>query len=365
MRSILIQSALRNYEVEFSGTAALKKFIMQGIESDFVFVVDEIVWGFYSANLLSKVDVEKLIIIRSSEENKSYQAVFSLYDRFLKYSVKRNSTVVAIGGGVLQDLVGFACSTFYRGINWVFVPTTSLSQLDSCIGGKTSLNYEGYKNILGTFYPPIKIIIYPKFLNTLGDDIYYSGLGEAAKLHLIGGNDLAERFRKSIGKLKMRHMPTIEKVIVDSLVIKQKFIVEDEFDDGRRHMLNYGHCFGHAIEASTNFSISHGQAVVLGIFMANCISVRRNLLAEEVHNKISELILSRIYVSGMDFNLIDQTKLIEALKKDKKMIGNNLAILLLANNFEITQYNDLLSVEIDHAISCVNVFLLKSRLSQT
>ena len=132
------------------------------------------------------------------EERKTLETVQELYGHFLGRSAKRNMTLISIGGGILQDISGFAASTLYRGINWVFVPTTLLAQADSCIGSKTSLNYQGYKNLLGTFYPPNEVYIYMPFLATQAELDFYSGLGEVVKLHLMGG---AERTRELIALL--------------------------------------------------------------------------------------------------------------------------------------------------------------------
>jgi len=164
MQPLIITSKVRNYEVLFSGKHAISKYIKDQQDIGACFVIDCNVWKLYSTDIFHCIDPSKLIIIDAKEDNKTYETVLTLYEKFIEYSINRRSAIITIGGGITQDIVGFACSTFYRGVDWVFIPTTLLAQADSCIGGKTSLNLAGYKNVIGTFYPPTQVMICIDFL---------------------------------------------------------------------------------------------------------------------------------------------------------------------------------------------------------
>jgi len=227
----------------------------------------------------------------------------------------------------------------YRGINWIFVPTTLLAQVDSCIGAKTSLNFKHYKNLIGTFYPPSKIYIYPEFLKTLTRDDFYSGVGEMAKLHLMAGKDDTEKFIADLPLIDKRDENTLLRRTQNCLSIKKSYIENDEFDTGRRNMLNYGHCFGHALESSTNFAISHGQAVVVGMIVANMYAVKAAMLSKETENYLFKKVLApSLVVSVPDFDI---QKTVDAMKQDKKNIGTGLALVMLTEGFEMMKITDL------------------------
>ena len=187
----------------------------------------------------------------------------------MQFSHKRNTYLISLGGGILQDLCGFIASTLYRGIPWIIIPTTLLSQADSCIGGKNALNHQKYKNMIGTFYPPDQVHVYPYFLSTLTPKNYYSGLGEIAKAHIMHSEQATQQLIQQLPKLAHRDTTTLQNAIQLSLKLKKTYIEKDELDLGPRNMLNYGHCFGHAIETTTNYRIPHGQAVILGIILSN------------------------------------------------------------------------------------------------
>ena len=160
-------------------------------------------------------------------------------------------------------------SVLYRGVGWIYVPTTLLAMADSCIGGKTSLNLGSRKNLLGTIYPPNRVIVHAPFVNTLSGDDFASGVGEIVKLHMLGGAGHAEELRAILPALMSRETSVVHRATRTSLEVKRDFIEEDEFDRGRRNLLNYGHCFGHALEAASDFAIPHGLAVVVGMRLAD------------------------------------------------------------------------------------------------
>jgi 3-dehydroquinate synthase len=346
---MIIKSNIRDYSVEFVETDEFMKGIID--QPDHVFIIDGTVWDLYKESVLQKISTNRAIIQPIHEDLKNLETVTELYDHLVNLQAKRNVTLVVIGGGILQDICGYVASTIYRGIHWIFVPTTLLAQADSCIGSKTSLNYKNYKNLIGTFYPPSEIFIYPKFLFTLSGLDYYSGLGEIIKLHIMAGTQKIAEIRSKLPLLKKKDFSTLKSVIEKSLQIKKEYIEEDEFDSGRRNLLNYGHCFGHAIETISNFAIPHGQAVVIGMILANSVACSRGLLSPETNDCIYEellkpsLIISR---KQLEFNTDD---LIKAMKKDKKRTGINLALIMMCEKFHFIRVSDLSDQEVQKAIS--------------
>jgi 3-dehydroquinate synthase len=201
------------------------------------------------------------------ETVKSLDAAPELIERIRQHGANRQTQFVAIGGGVIQDLVAFAASIYMRGVRWVYVPTTILGMVDSCIGGKSSINVGSYKNLVGTYHPPETVFIDPELARTLPLDQQASGIIEAAKICFCRG---PESFRAYLDTHAHPGMDTTElgRLISHSLRAKKWFIEIDEFDQKERLLLNFGHTFGHAIEGASHYSISHGIAVGLGILCA-------------------------------------------------------------------------------------------------
>lgn len=208
---------------------------------------------------------------------------------------KRNAHLISIGGGIIQDITGFVANVLYRGIFWTFIPTTLLASCDSCIGGKTSLNYKKYKNLLGTFYPPDEIFICPKFFKTLTDKDFKSGLGEVVKFNIMAGPNGLANIENNIEKLLLRDEDCLNEFVRSSLSFKKDFIEIDEFDRGERIKLNFAHTFGHAIETVTGYEIPHGTAVAIGMIMADYIAVKRGLLDADI-SKREKMFCSRLFI---------------------------------------------------------------------
>ena len=343
-----IHSNIRDYEAVFEETDAFIDSLSK--HSQACFVVDDNVWKIYSPTLLKQIPPEQVIVIPIHENKKNLDTVQHLYNHLVEYPAKRNLTMISIGGGILQDISGFAASTIYRGINWIYLPTTLLAQADSCIGSKTSLNYRNYKNLIGTFYPPTRIHIYTSFLKTLQESDFYSGFGEVIKLHLMGGRALFDSLVELTSPILHRESMALTKVIQQSLNIKLSYMADDEFDNGRRNLLNYGHDFGHAVESTSNFAVPHGQAVVFGMLAANMIARQRGLLESKLEKEIAEnLLLPNLLIKPQP-DALEANEMINAMKKDKKRVGENLALIMMDSNFVLSQVNDLTSVEMSFAL---------------
>jgi 3-dehydroquinate synthase len=337
---LTIHSNIRDYPVYFHQDTAFFEELTEQPNS--LFIIDNTVWELHLKTTLQKINPEKVILQEVDENLKTLESVQNLYEKIMHYSPKKNLNLISIGGGIVQDITGFVASTLYRGINWIFVPTTLLAQTDSCIGAKTSLNYNKYKNLIGTFYPPKVVHIYPQFLKTQKEEDFYSGVGEMAKLHLMGGEQTTTDFLRALPAL---HSDNLLVLVKNALHIKKDYIEEDEFDTGRRNMLNYGHCFGHAIETATSYGIPHGQAVVIGMIMANLAARERNILSAELEEFIRTQILNPILktnINNFKFNIED---ILLAMTHDKKNIGNGLALIMFTNDYQMIKITDMSPIE--------------------
>ena len=263
--------------------------------------------------------------VEALENNKSLEALPELVHRLVSDNVRRDHLLVAVGGGIIQDLTCFAASILFRGMDWAFLPTTLLAQADSCIGSKSSINAAGVKNLVGTFYPPRVIAIAAEFLSTLDRRDVRSGVGEMLKAHIIEGPDSFDRIAASYDAL-FADPAVMTHFIFGSLKIKQRLIEVDEFDRGVRNVMNYGHSFGHAIEAATEFAVPHGIAVTMGMDMANWVSNRIGRLPLH-HFARMHPPLRRNY-DGFERVDVPVDKLLEAIARDKKNTGSDLTLIL-------------------------------------
>lgn len=222
------------------------------LSGDVVLITDHNVYELYRGAI--KEITEKVIVIQAGEQSKDLAILSEVYTKMLEFGVDRNHTIVAFGGGVVGDFAGFVASSFKRGISWVNVPTTLLSQVDSAIGGKTGINFLGVKNIIGAFHQPKQVFIDPQVLRTLTPREYANGIAEVIKAGVI--------YNKSILD-DLGNNSSIENLIIKSLEVKKYFVEEDELDLGLRMKLNFGHTIGHAIEASSEYL--HGEAISIAM----------------------------------------------------------------------------------------------------
>jgi len=348
MPVINIPSAIRHYEVHFVETADF----VQHFEtiSERLAVIDSNVWKHYATGSLQYLDPSNVMILPVDETRKCLRTVFKVYDALLARAAKRNVTLISIGGGILQDITGFAASTLYRGINWFYVPTTLLAQADSCIGSKTSLNYLGYKNLVGTFYPPSKVYIYPAFLMSLEKNDFFSGMGEVIKLHLLGGEERTRQLIEMLPQLVQRKPTALHTAVETALTVKLSYIAEDEFDKGKRNLLNFGHCFGHALEAASHFAIPHGQAVLVGILFANLVAKNRHLLTNKQHEFLARNVLLHNIVVRPKRSHLSPDRIAKAMQMDKKRVGEGLALVMMQEDYTFRKVLDLTGGELAEAI---------------
>lgn len=318
-----IKSYRGEYEVCFTRdyVAELRERLRPG---DWL-LLDEKVAGLYADALAPFRESHPWVVIPPGEPSKSYAAAGDLISRLIEGGFKRNNRLVAIGGGIVQDAVAFAASIIYRGIQWVFVPTTLLAQGDSCIGSKTSVNFGEYKNMLGGFHPPCEIVIDPSFLKTLDEREIRSGLGEMSHFFLIGGRADFELVRDNYDAC-LQDVGATLKLTERSLQIKKDMIERDEFDRGPRKIFNYGHSFGHALESYTHYRIPHGIAVSYGMDLANRVSVQLGLLDQTVFEEARDF-LQKIW-QGSPVGDVDIDEYVGLLAKDKKNVSAKLNLVI-------------------------------------
>lgn len=348
MQVIRVHSAIRDYEVHFTDSFDFLT-AFEDIPNRF-YVIDSNVWALYRDSLFSRLDPELVMVLPIEEDRKNLYTVMEVYDALLSRSAKRNMTLISIGGGIVQDITGFAASTLYRGIKWIFVPTTLLAQADSCIGSKTSLNYKSFKNLVGTFFPPNQIFLSPGFTKTLKNEDYFSGLGEVVKLHLMGGEQLAHELMLNLPALADReNAAALLSAIEKSLAVKLSYMQDDEFDTGKRNLLNFGHCFGHAVESTSAFAIPHGQAVVIGMMFANIVAKNRGLMSAALFEQLHQQALKPALAAQADKSQLDTDAVFAAMKMDKKRTGDGLVLIMLVDGFEMIKIDDLTYAELDIA----------------
>jgi 3-dehydroquinate synthase len=336
---LTIKSVLREYRVEFTQDflGSLKELKREGD----LFITDARILELHPA--IRDLAGDALCEVEAHEQVKSYEGVIPLFDRLIAGGFRKNHRIIAIGGGITQDVAAFIASLLYRGVNWFFFPTNVLTQCDSCIGSKTSINFRHYKNQLGGFYPPAGVFIDTSFVKSLGEREIASGLGEMLHYFLVTSEaDL---------NLFWEHAPALcsggkglETLMHRSLAIKKAMIEIDEFDQGPRNIFNYGHSFGHALESAVDYAVPHGIAVSYGIDLANLVSVHHGLLPMSERNRLRKA--CQIVFDGSALPEIDLDRYLTAVRKDKKNVGNQLGLILtrgVGNMFkQLTDLDDTL-----------------------
>lgn len=321
---IKIKSSIKDYQVKFYETKInnFKK------NKESIYLIDKNVYQKYRL-LFSKI--QRKLIINSNEKNKSFETLGFYIKQLIRLKVKRSSILIAVGGGIVQDIAAFITSVLFRGMDWIFYPTTLLAQADSCIGSKSSINFYNVKNLVGTYNPPNKVILNINFLKTLSKEEVNSGIGEILKCILISGKKKLLNKKKVIKDLIIKQSRLLNFIKI-ALNIKKKIIEIDEFDNNIRKVMNYGHSFGHAIEAESKFKIPHGIAITLGMDLANFVSYKYKMISYKDYKEINSLLILN---SNKYKNYKPNIKLlIKYLSQDKKNTSSNyLNLILLDNNF--------------------------------
>jgi len=265
-----------------------------------------------------------VIEIGLGEGIKTLQTIEFIIDKLIELEADRHSFLLGIGGGIVCDITGFAASIFMRGIDFGFVSTTLLSQVDASIGGKNGVNFSSYKNIIGNFNQPNFVVCDTKMLNTLPKKEIKCGLGEIIKHALISDAEMFDFISENYENILDLDDTILPKLIFDNINIKAKIVEKDEKEQGERKKLNFGHSLAHAIEKHSD--LSHGEAVAVGIIFASKISLQKGYISDIEYDKIKEVLLK--YDLPIELN-IEKEKIFNAIKKDKKRNSDNISFVLL------------------------------------
>lgn len=270
-------------------------------------------------------DFKTTVVLKPGEQNKTLDTIRFLYQKFLQYHVDRTWHIVGIGGGVICDLTGFAAATFMRGLPFSFVPTTLLAQVDAAVGGKNGCNYQGYKNLAGTFAIPQKVIFNFELLKTLPRSEITNGIAEIVKHACIADASLFNFLEIQGTHLFHLEKEAVKKSVAASLAAKSDIVKMDLTDQGTRHILNFGHTFGHAIES--RYGLSHGESVSLGMRTAVFISHALGRLKEADCRRINRLMDQLQLPARHD---MDAEKIMDAVLRDKKRQRDRIRFVCLS-----------------------------------
>lgn len=268
------------------------------------------------------------IVLPDGEEFKTWETLNLIFDALLRARCERKVTLIALGGGVIGDMTGFAAASYQRGVPFIQIPTTLLSQVDSSVGGKTGINHPLGKNMIGAFYQPRIVLADMSTLNTLPDREYSAGLAEVIKYGLLGDSEFFDWLELNMPALLQRDMAALEYAVHRSCWNKAKIVAADERESGVRALLNLGHTFGHAIEAGMGYGVwLHGEAVAAGMAMAADLSYRMDWLSEnELARSLAMLQAARLPVMGAN---LGADRYIELMSSDKKVEAGTIRFVLL------------------------------------
>jgi 3-dehydroquinate synthase len=297
---------------------------------DLLIVTNATIADLYLARLLASFPDRRVAkcILPDGEQYKTLHTVETVLDALVDHRLNRDAIVLALGGGVIGDITGFTASCYQRGVGYVQIPTTLLAQVDSSVGGKTGVNHSGGKNLIGAFYQPLAVIADTDSLVTLPDRELGAGLAEVIKYGCIWDPPLFDWLDANMPKLMARDTEALTHAIARSCEIKATVVAQDEREQGVRAILNFGHTFGHAIEAATNYqTYLHGEAVAIGMVMAADLSQRLGLIDGTVQERIRSL-LTR---AGLPTAAppIGASRALELMHMDKKVLAGSVRLVLL------------------------------------
>ena len=294
---------------------------------------------------LADLTAEEPILLPDGERFKNLQTVGRIYDALIRAAADRASTIVAIGGGVVGDIAGFAAATYLRGVPVVQVPTTLLAQVDSAIGGKVGVNHAAGKNLIGAYHQPAAVVIDPEFLTTLPRREFRAGLYEVVKYGVIASRSLFDQLRTDMPQLFARQPGVLVRVIAECCRIKGHVVELDERESGPRRALNFGHTLGHALEAVTKYRrFRHGEAVGYGMLAAANLAVNRGTLPAADRDALAALIAQMGPLPSVSDLSAGQA--VDAIGRDKKVIAGHLHFVLPVGIGATTTVTDVTTEEL-------------------
>lgn len=270
-----------------------------------------------------------VVILPDGEEHKDQKSLFAIYDALINKKHHRDTTVIALGGGVIGDLAGFAASTYQRGVPFIQIPTTLLAQVDASVGGKTAINHSHGKNMIGSFYQPKAVIIDLNTLKTLPAREFHAGLAEIIKYGLLAGEEFFSQLFDVLKAGLNAESAQLPGLITQCCEIKARFVEGDEKESGRRALLNLGHTFAHALEAYTHYQKwLHGEAVAIGLYCASILSCKMGLVDESLARQVEKMLV----YAGLPHKIpetVDLEQLKDLMSLDKKIKNNRLRFVVI------------------------------------
>ena len=334
--TIRVGKGSSKYEVIISKNALTKSNLAPQIKSskNILIVTDTGIPKKYIKELKAKISNNKNIYtheLPQGETSKSANEYLNLLEKLAKLKFDRSDLMIALGGGMVGDITGFTAASYLRGIDFIQIPTSLLAQVDSSVGGKTAINIERGKNLVGAFYNPKLVLISTSFLETLPNNQFRSGLGEIVKYSLLGNKKIRSILENNSKEIQKKDPIVMENLISESIKTKAKIVTKDEKENGIRAILNLGHTFGHAIEAFMKYKgITHGQAVIYGIQIIARISYLEGLIDQSKYKDLDNTIHS--LELDTDFQKFKYQDLKKFIMNDKKVIGGKLNLIMLDKN---------------------------------
>ena len=317
----------KNYKIFFSNVRdKLQNLIDEYGIKDIYLITDKNVYNLYANEFSYFKGIKGLYIINPGEENKNKDTVFDIYNDMLSKDCNRKTSIVSLGGGVVGDIAGFVASTFMRGLKFINIPTTLMAQCDSSVGGKNGFDFNGYKNIIGTFYQPEFVFVDTNFIHTISCQDYKNGLAEIIKYGFIYDDTFFDYIDANKEQIKKRNEDVISTMVYKSLKIKSDIVCMDEHDNGIRQILNFGHTIGHGIESASNFSIKHGEAVAAGMLIESYLSLKCSLLSTHEFKRLLDII--NYFEMPTYFDDMNEKSIMKSMLKDKKRNDSKINFIL-------------------------------------
>jgi 3-dehydroquinate synthase len=287
----------------------------------------------------------------AGEGSKNLETVYTLYERLIKSGFDRKDLLIALGGGVVGDLTGYAAATYLRGINFIQMPTSLLAMVDSSIGGKTGVDFHAYKNMIGAFHQPKSVYMNLKTLISLSDTLFISGFGEIIKHGLIKDITYYNWLKENRERILSRDLDTLGEMVYKSCLIKREVVEKDPKELGERALLNFGHTIGHAVEKLMEFKLLHGECVAIGMAAASYLSYKKGHITKEAFEDIIQTLKDyKLPISVAGLNAID---IYQVTTHDKKMEAGRIKFILLNQIGSAYIDSSLTEAEITEAINYI------------
>ncbi|KRQ86555.1 3-dehydroquinate synthase [Caloramator mitchellensis] len=338
-------NASKKYSIYITSDSNLLRTIVELNKIHSVFIVtDENVYNLHK-NLLDTISnlISGIYIIQPGEKSKSIETIMGIYDKMINLGIGKKTSIIAFGGGVVGDIAGFVASTYMRGLDLIHIPTTLLAQCDSSIGGKNGFDFLKIKNIIGTFHQPKFIFSEVNLLKTLEERQFINGLAEVIKYGVISDKNLFEYLFQNRRAILEMECDKLIHIVYQTSKIKASIIEKDELDLGERHILNFGHTIGHAIESIMNFEILHGEAIAIGMLVESYMAYKLGYLRRDEYDRIATLI--RYFKLPTNIKLENYDELFLYMNMDKKRTTNQLKFALpkgIGNAIITTDLNEAL-----------------------